>query len=580
MNNGLSRQAFCARGAVLLLALLLLAASVTPLSVYAEPQEEVLYPAPSTASTYAAIYNLQYDKFLYEKGVDQLIYPASFAKVMSAILFYEYRAEVARPSDVTIRSDDALSLNGIGLKADEVIPFDDLLAASVIGSANDATAVLARVVAGSEAEFVARMNERARELGAQSTNFCNPTGLHNGAAHTTLSDMAKICKHAYEINDYMQTASLLRYELAPTNKTQKARVVTSTNLLLSRNTELGYYVEGAMGINHGYTPESGYCACSVRESDGAINLVLVSGGRKTETKQSTALLDAKALFSYAEKAFFLETVIRKESVILEAPVLLSDTQDHVLLVAGDDVTALLPAGFNAVTDLEKRTFLSAETLSAPIVEGTSYGTLELYYKGELLGSCELLAQRSIARSTSLYLLQSIEEFLKLSVVRLVLFLLIAAIAVFLLLCLIILLYQRRKKSGLTHKQRKEKRQAERELLKKEQARRREYYRKTRAKNYKKYLAWQKRREQKREQRREQERLAAERAARRQTQATAQARRTTPAQPRTAPQRRPSREPAKGTGKPTAPKKKPHDPSVIPAPAEGSVIIPPPQKPKK
>ena len=438
--------------------------------------EESIYPEPSINSDAALVYNLQYDKVLFNQNADNPIYPASFAKVMTAILCYEHRQTLGTSVKVTVTEEDDLTVNGLGLLVEEEFDFDTLLSAMVVGSSNDAAMVLARTVGGTVSDFVNRMNEKAKELGCENTHFANPTGLHNGSAQTTLSDMAKICKAAYSINDYMQTSSLLRFEIPATNKSEKTRVVTNSNLLLNPRTDLGYYVKDAMGINHGYTPQSGYCLASVRDTKGAINLVLVSGGYKNEEKQNSALLDAMALFSYAEKAFEITTVLKRETVMREVPVRLSDTQDHILLIAGSDVSSLLPVGFNRVTDIEQRIFLTEKVLEAPIVEGTSYGSVEIYFKGELIGSAELLAQRSLSRSTSLALLSSVEEFLQLPVVRLILIIVACVVAAFLILCCILLAVQNRKKSGLTPQQRRAKKKMEKELLWKEKVRQQEYFR--------------------------------------------------------------------------------------------------------
>ncbi len=473
MNQRRKTGRFAARVAAFPLALLCLFCTALPAFATVE---ETNYPLPTPLSNNAILYNLQFDKVLYEQNSDALIYPASFAKIMTAVLCYEYRADTGSNPQITVTAEDDLSVNGLGLVVDETLDFDTLLSAMVIGSSNDAAMVLARAVGGSVQEFVQMMNDKAASLGCENTVFCNPTGLHNGAAQTSLSDMVKICAHAYKINDYIQTSSALRFEVPATNKYDKVRVVTNSNLLLNSRSDLGYYVKDTMGINHGYTPQSGYCLATVRETDGAINLALVSGGYKDENKKNSALLDAKELLTYAEKAYEIATVLEKDNVIREVPVRLSDAQDHVLLVAGSSVSTLLPVGFNSVTDISQRVFLTEEELTAPIVEGTSYGSVDLYYKDQLIGSTELVAQRSLAKSEPLALLDAVENFLRLPVVRTILIITAAVIVFFLLLCIVLLFIQQRKKSGLTPKERRERRKLEKELLWKEKLRQQEYFR--------------------------------------------------------------------------------------------------------
>lgn len=458
-----------------------LALFLSPFAVTAA--DEVLHSAvaaPELNSARAAVFNLDYGVFLLDKGKDETIYPASYAKIMTALLCFEYLREVGAPADVTITAEDDISAGGLRLAVGEVIPYKDLLYALAIGSSNDAAQVLARVVGGSVTDFVAAMDRRAAELGAVNTHFCNPTGLHNGAAYTTLSDQAKICAQAYKINDYMQAATQIRYVVAATNLSQE-RTVTNANYIINPRTDLGYHIKDALGINFGYTAETGYCLSTVCESDdGAVNLILLSGAGKNEAGQNMAFLDAKSLYNYADDGFLLTEILKQGSVVREVPVRLSAGQDHVLLVAGSAVTALLPIQIDPKTDVETRVFLNAETLDAPIVEGTSYGSAELYFEGHFAGSTELIAQRSVSRSTSLYVLSAVEDFLSQPLVRFILLLCAAAIALLLAVCLIFLFAQRRRKDGLTRAQRKALKAKQRVLLDTEKERVRAYNRRWRS----------------------------------------------------------------------------------------------------
>ena len=429
-----------------------------------------VYEPPQISTAHALIRNLDYDLTLYDKAGADLVYPAGFAKIMSAILFYEYLNNVVSPAPVTVLSSDDLSGGGIGLKADEVLEYTDLLNAFVVGSANDAGMVLARVVGGSVPLFVEKMNERAKELGAQNTHFENPTGLHNANARTTLADMFLICKSAYRIDAYMKASSLSLFDVPATNLTDKTRRLRNQNQLVINRASNTYYVKGTMGINLGYTAESGYCLCSVKEENGVANLLLLSGGSRDSSGENLTLTDAKTLFEYVGKAFTVETVLEKNAVVKEMPVALSSNQDHVLLVAASDVKAILPVGYNGQTDLENRITLSAETLSAPIVEGTSYGVCEIYYQGERIGSTELVAQQSVARSTSLFLLSGIENFLQLPAVRVVLIVLLILLLLLLVACLILITVQRWRQTGLSAKERRAIKQKQKALVRAEKNR--------------------------------------------------------------------------------------------------------------
>ena len=91
------------------------------------------------------------------------------------------------PEEVVTASEHAASLGGsqIWLEPGEAMTVDDLLKATVVGSANDATVALAEKVAGSEDAFVEKMNEKAKELGMNNTTFKNATGLDEEGHETT-----------------------------------------------------------------------------------------------------------------------------------------------------------------------------------------------------------------------------------------------------------------------------------------------------------------------------------------------------------------------------------------------------------
>ena len=119
-------------------------------------------------------------KVLYERNADTALPPASVTKIMTILLVLEAidDGKIALGDTVTV-SDYASGMGGsqVYLKAGEEMSVSDLLKSVVVSSANDAAVALAEHVLGSEAAFVARMNERAKELGMENTVFKNTNGL-------------------------------------------------------------------------------------------------------------------------------------------------------------------------------------------------------------------------------------------------------------------------------------------------------------------------------------------------------------------------------------------------------------------
>ena len=132
-------------------------------------------------------------KVLYENNPDERLAPASVTKIMSLLLVMEALENEKLTLDTKVScSEHAASMGGsqIWLEVGEEMTVDELLRASVIASANDATVALAETVSGSEESFVNLMNERAKELGMKNTTFKNACGLDEEGHLTTGKDVA------------------------------------------------------------------------------------------------------------------------------------------------------------------------------------------------------------------------------------------------------------------------------------------------------------------------------------------------------------------------------------------------------
>ena len=127
---------------------------------------------------------------LYEQNADEPLPPASVTKTMTMLLVLEAidSGKISLDDMVSV-SENAASMGGsqVFLAPGETMSVSDLLKSMIVASANDAAVALAEYVCGSEEAFVARMNERAKELGCKNTHFENPTGLDDTATSHTMS---------------------------------------------------------------------------------------------------------------------------------------------------------------------------------------------------------------------------------------------------------------------------------------------------------------------------------------------------------------------------------------------------------
>lgn len=133
---------------------------------------------------------------------------------------------------------------------------EQLLNCMLIVSANEACNILGETLYGSVDAFVARMNERAAELGCEHTHFANATGLHNSQHYTTAWDLYLITREALKHDKFMEICNSKSYTVPVTNMTDKPRELHSTNFLISNWRARGYVYRDAQGIKTGSTPEA------------------------------------------------------------------------------------------------------------------------------------------------------------------------------------------------------------------------------------------------------------------------------------------------------------------------------------
>ncbi|MCI8625716.1 MAG: D-alanyl-D-alanine carboxypeptidase [Lachnospiraceae bacterium] len=217
---------------------------------------------------------------LYQEHVFERLYPASLTKLMTAYTVYALEDNLEReytiPAEATELPD--IYAKKCGLMAGDVITIHELLYAALIPSANDAAKALAMAVCGTEEEFVAQMNELAKELGATQSHFSNSHGLHSDDHYTTLYDMYLIFHELLENEDFRAIVQNKQYEMHYQNSAGSAmtKTVTSTNQYLTGGVATPSFFS-VLGGKSGTTNQAGSCLmvyCEDLEKNGYILAVL------------------------------------------------------------------------------------------------------------------------------------------------------------------------------------------------------------------------------------------------------------------------------------------------------------------
>jgi D-alanyl-D-alanine carboxypeptidase (penicillin-binding protein 5/6) len=216
-------------------------------------QSGLAVPQPDPFPQVAAAYRVEIDgEVVWEKQSDKPLPQASLTKLMTALLVLEQ----GRLDEVALVSKTATRETGtrLGIKPGEHLRVLDLLAATLMLSANDACHVLADFVSGDERVFVERMNQRAVELGLKNTRFRNACG-HDAAQHySSVRDLAILARELLKHSHVIPLTSQPRLSINTIEGSQYT--VTNSNALVGR-------YAGARGLKTGYTANAGKCLVAI-----------------------------------------------------------------------------------------------------------------------------------------------------------------------------------------------------------------------------------------------------------------------------------------------------------------------------
>ena len=320
---------------------------------------------------------------LYERDAHTPLPPASVTKVMTMLLIMEAIDDGRIGWEDTVTSSATAAAKGgsqIYLKEGETMPVSTLLKSVAVSSANDAACALAEHIAGSETAFVSLMNQRAKELGMQDTNFVNCTGLDDDETaqnHRT---------SAYDIA-LMSRELLTKHPDIKKFTTIWMDTVRDGSFGLSNTNKLVRFYQGATGLKTGYTSQAGFCLSASAERDG-MELIAVVLGCDTSAERFAA---CKSMLDHGFASYALIN-----------PQLDSQVGVPVKLGVASQVRAV-PAEEGAVLiDKAQKNSISTqvellESVDAPVSKGQRLGTMTVKSEDQILAEIPLVAAEPVAR---------------------------------------------------------------------------------------------------------------------------------------------------------------------------------------
>lgn len=391
------------------------------------------------------VMNVEYGEAVFCKNADERIAPGPSAKILAAVLAFEhYAGNEKKP--VTITPAALENIYGsvvINLKAGDTLRAIDLIYAMVVVGASDAANAIAIDIAGSVTAFTAMMNKKARELGATSTAYANPTGLDSRGAYTTARDTAIIACYARKNQQYMKAANAKSYKI-PESDSFKARTVYTKNALLANYSSDKYLYSKAEGMAVGFTDDAGRCVITSASEKAFSFVCVLMGGTDSSDGRIPVYTDAKNLLEWALGNFALVKISGTTDIVGELPVTLSKQRNYVTVAAKNDVFAFLPKDTD-VTKISRSVTYYEESLKAPVRRGTEVGEITLSLDGKLLGSSPLITKLDAERSASLALGENIKNIIKSKFFVITIVALICAAAVFTLGRIFVLMKKARTK---------------------------------------------------------------------------------------------------------------------------------------
>ena len=300
---------------------------------------------------------------LYAKNIDDPHYPASITKILTGLVAIENN-ELTKM--VTVTPDDYNFLkrgdNHIGLKKDEQITMEDALHGTLLASGNEVAHAVASNTEGGYENFIKLMNEKAKELGCQNSNFVNSHGLHDDEHYTSARDMALIGSACFQNADFMRITGTKEYTIPTTNVTNETRTIAQHHKMMFSWRK--QYYEYCVGGKTGYTDKALNTLVTLASKDG-MNLVAVV--LRTHGTGNT-YNDTRAMLDYAFENF------------TKVPV----TEDMVEVSGfksiGTDAHVTLPSGI---------TFDQLDcTVDNPTDLGDKSGQLIYTYEGQPVGKVE------------------------------------------------------------------------------------------------------------------------------------------------------------------------------------------------
>lgn len=348
----------------------------------------VIWPLNSLAQVYntsakhALLMDADTGTVLFEKDASVPMPPASMAKLMTVeVVFNALRTGEVGLDDPFYISENAWRKGGANsggstmfAELNSEVPLRDILRGIIVQSGNDACIALAEGLAGNEETFAVLMNERAKELGLNGSNFRNSTGLPDPDQYVTAQDLAKLARHL--IKTYPEFYAIYSEPEFTWND------ITQRN----RNPLLGAFT-GADGLKTGYTNASGYGLVGSAVQNGQRLITVINGLSSSKARAA----EARGLLNWGFRAFRALELFEVGGEVGRARVFGGETRD-VGLTGEGPIRVYVPVGNR---DRIRANIVYDRPIPAPVFSGDRIGEIEIFIGDKLAQRTPLYANADV-----------------------------------------------------------------------------------------------------------------------------------------------------------------------------------------
>ena len=326
-------------------------------------------------------------KILFEKDPDIKIYPASMTKIMTAIIAFD----LLKNNEITLNEKFAISekawrmsqsgYSSMFIMLNDEISVENLLKGIIIISGNDACVALAEGISGSEEEFIVLMNEKAKEIGMNNTNFSNSSGIGDSNNYSTVRDILKMSN--YLIKNYPEYYTYFKDTSFTWSRTG-GDPITQGN----RNTLL-YENIGVDGLKTGFLTVEQYSLASSILRNGR-RITAVGSGFKTKSARAK---ESRKMLLHGLSKFDTIEIAKKNEIFYTLETWLGK-KNKVHVYVKDNIYITLPK--------RKKKIISAYIefngpIPAPIEKDAKIGVLNIFLNEELFAQHEVFSMEKIKK---------------------------------------------------------------------------------------------------------------------------------------------------------------------------------------